>query len=244
MILVAMWCARKQEPDMIGDPVALRIRRDIARPSKALLRRFAGAQTSFVADAQQGWNCLHHSVKPLRTRDRFVGSAVTASGGPRDNLAAMAMLDVARPGDVLVIATGADESGAVVGDHWAAVAKGKGVVAVVTDGLVRDRAGIEKLGPPTFCRGISPNAGYRNGPGEVNATVSMAGVSVSPGDILIGDADGVVVVPLQRAEAVAKALQAVKRAERATEKRVLSGTLQRMWDPDAFTARGVEYLDE
>ena len=227
---------------MIGDPVALRIRQRIDRPSKALLAKFRGAQTSFIADAQQGWNCLHFSIKPLKSSYRFVGPAVTASGGPRDNLAAMAMLDVAKPGDVFVIATGWDESGAVVGDHWAAVAKQIGVIAVVTDGLVRDAAGIEKLGPATFCRGTSPNAGYRNGPGEVNATVSLGAVSISPGDIIVGDRDGVVVVPLERAASVAATLQQVKRAEKATEKRVAASKVRQMWSPDAFATRGVEYL--
>jgi 4-hydroxy-4-methyl-2-oxoglutarate aldolase len=228
---------------MIGDPVALRIRRVIERTPAALVRRFARAQTSFIADAQQGWNCMHHGIKGLTPKQRFAGTAVTASGGPRDNLAAMAMLDVMRKGDVLVIATGDDESGAVVGDHWAAVAKQRGAAGVVTDGLVRDADGIEKLGPPTFSRGISPNAGYRNGPGEVNATVSVGGVSVSPGDIVVGDRDGVVVVPRERAEVVAASLAEVIARERRTEKQVAAGKRKQFWDPGAFATRGVEYLD-
>lgn len=228
---------------MIGDPKAIRIRSKITRPSAALVRKFSRAQTSFIADAQQGWNCLHHSIKGLNPKQRFVGTAVTASGGPRDNLAAMVMLDVIRKGDVLVIATGQDESGAVVGDHWAAVAKQKGAVGVVTDGLVRDAAGIEKLGPPTFSRGLSPNAGYRNGPGEVNGTVSVGGVSVSPGDIIVGDRDGVVVVPLAQAAEVAAALARVIEVEKKTEKLVKAGKRNRFWDPAAFEARGIEYLD-
>ncbi len=228
---------------MIGDPKALRIRRTIERAPGALVRKFARAQTSFIADAQQGWNCMHHGIKGLTPRQRFAGTAVTASGGPRDNLAAMAMLDVMKKGDVLVIATGDDESGAVVGDHWAAVAKQRGAAGVVTDGLVRDADGIEKLGPPTFSRGISPNAGYRNGPGEVNATVSVGGVSVSPGDILVGDRDGVVVIPREHAEAVAAALAEVVKRERQTEKAVAAGQRKQFWDPETFAARGVEYLD-
>jgi 4-hydroxy-4-methyl-2-oxoglutarate aldolase len=228
---------------MIGDPKALRMRKTIQRAPVALVRKFARAQTSFIADAQQGWNCMHHSIKGLTPRQRFAGVAVTASGGPRDNLAAMAMLDVIRKGDVLVIATGADESGAVVGDHWAALAKKLGAVGVVTDGLVRDAAGIEKAGPPTFSRGISPNAGYRNGPGEVNGAVAVGGVCVNPGDIVVGDRDGVVVVPRDRAAEVAAALAEVIRKEADTEKKFKRGQITRMWDPAKFEARGVEVLD-
>jgi regulator of RNase E activity RraA len=232
-----------EEHEMIGDPAAIRIRRNVERPPATLVRKFARAQTSFIADAQQGWNCMHHSIKGLTPRQRFVGTAVTAVGGPRDNLAAMAMLDVLKKGDVLVIATGWDDSGAVVGDHWAAVAKQLGAAGVVTDGLVRDAAGIEKLGPPTFSRGLSPNAGYRNGPGEVNGQVCVGGVCVNPGDIVVGDRDGVVVVPRVRAEEVAAALARVIKAEKEIEKQVKAGKRHQFWDPAKFASRGVEYVD-
>lgn len=228
---------------MIGDPVALIIHTNITRAPVRLVRRFAKAQTSFIADAQQGFGCLHHGIKGLNPKQRFAGTAVTALGGPRDNLAAMAMLDQVNKGDVLVIATGEDESGAVVGDHWAAIAKQKGAVGVVTDGLVRDASGIEKLGPPTFARGLSPNAGYRNGPGVVNGVVSVGGITIAPGDILVGDRDGVVVVPRDQAAEVAKALTLVEKAEVQTEARVLSGKVKQFWNPDAFASRGVIYED-
>lgn len=228
---------------MIGDPVALRIRRKIDRAPKSLVRAFAKAQTSFIADAMQGWNCLHYSIKGLNPKQKFAGSAVTAFGGPRDNLAAMAMIDVAQPGDVLVVATGWDESGAVVGDIWAAVAKQKGVVGVVTDGLVRDAVGCEKLGPPMFARGLSPNAGYRNGPGEINATVSLGGIAISPGDIIVGDRDGVVVIPLAQAAAIKKSLDQVIKAEAEKDKQVKAKKIKSFWEPAKFKDRGIEYLD-
>ena len=228
---------------MIGDPVALVINQTISRAPTSLVRRIAKAQTSFIADAQQGWGCLHYSIKGLNPKQRFAGTAVTASGGPRDNLAAMAMIDYVQKGDVLVIATGSDESGAVVGDHWAAIAKQAGAVGVLTDGLVRDAAGIEKLGPPTFSRGLSPNAGYRNGPGEVNGIVSVGGITIAPGDIIVGDRDGVVVVPKAAAADVAKALTLIEKEERKTEVKVLAGKLKRLWDPAKFADRGIDYRD-
>lgn len=228
---------------MIGDPIALTIHTKIERAPKALVRAFAKAQTSFIADAQQGFNCLHYSIKPVTRKKTFAGTAVTAFNGPRDNLAAMAMLDVCKPGDVLVIATGEDESGAVVGDHWAAVAKQKGAVAVVTDGLVRDTEGIDKKGPATFARGVSPNAGYRNGPGEINGIVSVGGISIAPGDIIVGDRDGVAVIPRLSAAAIKKSLDAVIKAEAKMEKLINGGKRQKFWDPEQFGERGVSYLD-
>ena len=228
---------------MIGDPVALKIRRKIKRPAASLVRAFANAQTSFITDAMQGMNSLHYSIKGLNIKQKFCGVAVTSLNGPRDNLAAMAMLDYAQKGDVLVIATNQDESGAVVGDHWAAIAKQKGVVGIVTDGLVRDAAGCEKMGPPVFCRGLSPNAGYRNGPGEINTPVSVGGVAIFPGDIIVGDRDGVVVVSRDDAPDIKIALAAIKKAEVAKEKEVKAKKIDRFWNPDQFKARGVIYLD-
>jgi 4-hydroxy-4-methyl-2-oxoglutarate aldolase len=228
---------------MIGDPVALKIRRKFKRPSTALVRAFATAQTSFITDAMQGMNAMHYSIKGLNIKQKFCGVAVTALNGPRDNLAAMAMLDFVQKGDVLVIATNQDESGAVVGDNWAAVARQRGVVGIVTDGLVRDATGCEKMGPPMFCRGLSPNAGYRNGPGEINTPVSVGGVVVFPGDIVVGDRDGVVVVPRDEAPDIKVALTAIKKAEAETEKKVKAKKLDRFWNPDQFKTRGVTYLD-
>ncbi|MDH3450833.1 MAG: hypothetical protein OEN20_00320 [Gammaproteobacteria bacterium] len=228
---------------MIGNPIALAITREPARPPQSLVEQFTGAQTSFVADAMQGWNCLHYSIKAQTTQQRFCGIAVTADNGPRDNLAAMAMLDHTTAGDVLVIATGQDESGAVVGDHWAAIAQQLGAVAVVTDGLVRDIEGIDRLGIPVFARGISPNAGYRNGPGSINGVVSIGGVSISPGDILVGDRDGIAVVPQAQAEHVAQRLAAIQLAEREMEEKVSAGQVRKLWNPADFEQRGVAYRD-
>ena len=228
---------------MIGEPIAIRITRNVGRAGPDLIGRFEGAQTSFVADAQQGWNCLHHSIRSQFPAPGFVGTAITARGGPGDLLAAMAMLDVVQPGDVLVIATGGDESGAVVGDNWAEMARNKGAVAVVTDGLVRDLAGIEAVGLPTFSRGTCPNSGHQNGPGEINGVVSVGGVNVSPGDIIVGDRDGVVVVPLAQAAQVATSLEDVVAKEEELGRRIKSGETTSFWDPNRFAHRGVQFRD-
>ena len=228
---------------MIGDPIALTIRRKFERPAKALIDRFRDAQTSFIADAQNGMGVLDYAIKPLDPSMSFIGVATTASGGPRDLLAAMAMLGFVEPGDVRMVATGGDTSGAVIGDHYAAIAKQKGVAAIVTDGLLRDAAGILKVGIPAFCRGLSPNSGFQNGPGEVNLPVSLGGQRVEPGDIVIGDRDGVIVVPRLRAEEVADSLDRVRKLEREAEEKVAAGKLKQLWKEEKFAARGVRYVD-
>jgi 4-hydroxy-4-methyl-2-oxoglutarate aldolase len=227
---------------MIGDPVALTIRRKFERPSKSVMKAFDGAPTGFVTDAYNGKGCLDHTIKPLLTTMRFSGSAVTAYCGPMDNLAAMAVLDFARKGDVIVIATTGDETAATIGDLWAFWAKKIGVVAIVCDGLVRDVEGLLKVGIPVFARGIKPNSAFKNGPGEVNTTVSCGGISISAGDIIVGDRDGVVCVALDEAEHVVERLAVVRKKEAEAEAKVKKGVKLKFWDPEALGDR-LHYID-
>ena len=227
---------------MIGDPVMLTIRRNIQRPSKALLKSFDGMPTGFVTDAYNGKGCLDFEIKPLMPAMAFHGPAITAYCGPMDNLAAMAILDFAKKGDVIVIATSGDDTAATIGDLWAFWAKKIGVAAIVCDGLVRDVAGLLKVGIPIFARGIKPNSAFKHGPGEVNMDVTCGGVAIGPGDIIVGDRDGVVAVPLAQAEQVAAQLEMVKKKESEAEARVKCGEKLKFWDPAALGDR-VRYVD-
>lgn len=227
---------------MIGEPVALTIRRNIARPSAALMKSFRDRPTGYVTDAYNGSGCLDYAIKPLTASMRFCGCAITAYCGPMDNLAAMAILDYAKKGDVVVIATTGDETAATIGDLWAYWAKRIGVVAIVCDGLVRDVPGLLKVRIPIFARGVRPNSSFKHGPGEVNMGVTCGGVAVNPGDIIVGDQDGVVAVPLAAADAVAQQLKEVERKEAAALRRIKRGEKLTFWDSAALGNR-VRYMD-
>ncbi len=228
---------------MIGDPVALTIRRRIKRPSPALMRAFGNTPTGFITDAYNGKGCMNRHVKAIEQRMRFSGSAVTALCPPMDNLAAMAILDFVKTGDVIVLATGGDETAGVIGDLWALRAKQLGVQAIVCDGLVRDVPGLLKVGLPVFARGWVPNSAFKNGPGEINLPVTCGGVAVQPGDVIAGDRDGVVVVPLAEAKGVAAQLELVRRKERETLALVSSGAPRKFWDEAGLKQRGaVRYV--
>lgn len=229
---------------MIGDPVALTVRRSIERPRPALLAKFAGAPSGFVTDAFNGRGCLDHRIRPLEPQMRLCGPALTALCGPGDILAAMAALDYARKGDVIVIAAAGDSGAAKIGDLWAAQARKRGVAGVVCDGLVRDIAGLLRVGLPVFALGWCPNSGFKNGPGSVNAAVSCGGVTVAPGDIVCADRDGVVAVPLAEADQVAAALAEVKKKEAAAEAKLKRGEAFEFWDRAALEARGaLRFID-
>ncbi len=226
---------------MIGDPVALTIRRRIKRPPAALLAKFHGRPSGYVTDARNGGGCMDYAIKPLEPGMRFCGPAVTAFCAPMDILAAMASLDFVRAGDVIVIGTAGSRTAATIGDLWLAAARQKGVAAVVCDGLVRDVKGLLKARVPVFARGVTPNSGFRNGPGEINTGVTCGGVHVAPGDIVVGDRDGVVVVPLAEARSVAASLKLVEQKEAQAERDVAAGT-RRFWNPQSLPGK-LRYLD-
>jgi 4-hydroxy-4-methyl-2-oxoglutarate aldolase len=202
---------------MIENPPLLTIHRGYRRPDKALIEAFRGAQTSHLADAMDGRGALDYQIKPLDPSNAsFVGPALTAFAYPADIAAMFGALSEAQPGDVIVVANDAFTRTAVLGDIAAGMMKNKGVAAFVTDGLARDKAGILATGLPVFCRGIQPNSPAMNGPGVVGAAVTLGDVHVEPGDLIVGDADGVVVVPAGRMRQVLDRLLAVRAAEART----------------------------
>ncbi len=209
---------------MITDPPLLTIRRDFPRPSPELVAAFRGAMTGHVVDAMGGRGCLDYRIKPLDPgHSSLFGTAVTCHCGPADNLALFGALDVARPGDILVAGTDEFTATAITGDLLLGMAKNRGVAGFVTDGMVRDLVGVIGVILPVFCAGLTANSPARNGPGTVGLPIVLGGVQIASGDILVGDRDGIVVVPQDRAAAVLQQLEAVRAAEVALEAKVKAG---------------------
>ena len=209
---------------MITDPPLLTIRRDFPRPSPETVAAFRDAMTGHVVDAMGGRGCLDYRIKPLDpAQSSLVGIAVTCHCGPADNLALFGALDAARRGDILVAATDGFTATSVTGDLLLGMAKNRGVAGFVTDGMVRDLVGAVGVGLPVFCAGLTANSPARNGPGTVGLPIVLGGVQIASGDILVGDRDGIVVVPQDRAAAVLQQLEAVRAAEAALEAKVKAG---------------------
>jgi 4-hydroxy-4-methyl-2-oxoglutarate aldolase len=209
---------------MIKDPPLLRIRRNFPRPSKETLAAFAGVPTGFATDAMNGRGALDYRIKPLaQAKEVMVGVAMTCHCGPADNLALFGALATAEPGDVLLAATDGFTETSVTGDLLLGMAKNRGLKGIVTDGVARDVPGILAVGLPLYCAGVNPNSPARNGPGTVGHPIVIGGVSVMPGDIVIGDGDGIVIVPRADVEAVLKRLEDVKKAEATLDAKVKGG---------------------
>jgi len=197
----------------------------VERPPLALVERFRGASTSFIADAMGGSGALDWRIRPVVGASVF-GVALTCDCGPNDNLALIAAVAESEPGDVIVAATGGFCGAAVTGDLLIGVARNRGVAGFVTDGLVRDLAEIEALGLPIYAMGVTSNSPGKRGPGTVGLPIVCGGVSIASGDLIAGDKDGVVVVPRARIEETLANLERVKAAEAALLEKVRGGLLE------------------
>jgi 4-hydroxy-4-methyl-2-oxoglutarate aldolase len=227
----------------MAEPPALTIRRHWTRPSAEILARWRGTPSGFAVDALGRAGALAHDITPVWEGGAFVGSALTVWTTPRDNLAPYAALSLARPGDVMLIATGEAEGYSVVGDLIIGMMRNCGIVAVVTDGLVRDVAGIRDVGIPCHARGVSPNSPFKNGPGGIGVPISIGGVVIEAGDLIVGDGDGVVVVPRARIDEALAELAEVRKKEAAMDAAVRGGLRLPDWVSQAMDAKPVKWID-
>jgi 4-hydroxy-4-methyl-2-oxoglutarate aldolase len=208
---------------MIEEPPLLRIKQNWTRPDPALLARFTGALTGHVCDAQGGAGAILGPMPLPGLPVGFAGPAITVDAGPADVLAPLAAMRQAKPGDVMVLATGGHMGCAAMGDMLAGMARNAGIIAVITDGPMRDLAGLQEVGLPLFAMGLNPNSPFGSGPGKVGFPVHIGGQRVASGDIIVADSDGAVVVDQTRLSATADALDHVRALESGLEAQVKDG---------------------
>ena len=197
------------------------VRRTHRRVGPNVIAAVKDAHGGFIVDAIGREGALDHRIKPITSKASFSGSALTVQCRPWDNLAAHVALEHIQPGDVLAISTRGFEGASVIGEKLIGMAKNKGAVAVVVDGMARDSAGIDRVGIPVFTRGITANSSHKDGPGTVALPISLGGVSVSSGDLLVGDADGVICVPSWQFDLLVARLSAIVTAEHAMFQQIL-----------------------
>jgi 4-hydroxy-4-methyl-2-oxoglutarate aldolase len=182
---------------------------EIERPSRELIERFRAHDVAKVADAMGGYGIVDPKIKPIQDGMFVVGPAVTVLTRPGDALYVIRAADVAQPGDVIVISGGGCADLAVIGDGISYyMQRARGIAGVIADAGVRDVKGIRELGFPTFARSATVRFGGAQGPGAINVPIACGGVPVNPGDLVMGDDDGVVIVPREDAERVIEATDA------------------------------------
>jgi len=215
-----------------------RVQQQRDRLPSDLVGAFGRFETPDVSDLLNRLYTMASGIRPLTPNaTRIAGLACTVKVFPGDNLMVHKALDLAGSGDIVVIDASASHMTAVLGDMIANKAVHRGIAGFVVDGLIRDLPGIEEIGTlPVFARGVTPIGPLHRGPGEVNYPISCGGIVVNPGDVIVGDENGVVVVPRvvaratldlleERRERSASYVEAVQRGEfsNAWVDRVLAG---------------------
>lgn len=172
---------------------------EYSRPDPAIIARFMKVPTANIGDVMDRMGILDSKISPIWQGAKVAGPAFTVWTRSGDNLAIHRALAVAKKGDVIVVNGGADESRALLGEIMAGKARRSGISGFVIDGAVRDASGIAELSMPVFARALTPAGPYKFGPGKLGITIAVGGVACAPGDIVVGDEDGVVIVPQKEA---------------------------------------------
>ena len=212
---------------MIEEPPRLKINNARKRPTEAQIAAFQGVPTGFVVDAMFGAGAMSAAISPIGFgRDiecLAAGPALTADNRASDIMGTLAALNFLQPGDVLVSAFEAHQGCAAAGDRVSAMIKNCGGVGFVTDGPMRDYAGIVEVGLPCWCSGLVPSSPFTTGPASVGLPVQVGGQRVESGDMIVADRDGVVVVPFAQIDAVIGRLDAVREAELSLDAQLAGG---------------------
>jgi len=197
--------------------------REFVRPDPQVVKRFEGIPTGVVSDTMGRTGSMAAEIKPVWPRAKIVGPALTVRTFPADNLMIHKAVTLAKPGDVLVVNAGGYKDTAVFGDLLGYSCKAHRIAGVVIDGASRDAEGMEAIGFPVFARAVLPMGPFKDSPGAINVPISCGGAAVRPGDIIVGDADGVVVVPMEYAAEVASKAQAAADKEEQMRERLAKG---------------------
>jgi len=202
---------------------------DFERPDVGLIESFRDIPVANIDDSMNRTAAVSYRIKPLN-KARLLGPAFTVKVPEGDNLMFHKAMDMAKPGDVIVIDAGGDPSRAIFGALMINYCKVRGLGGVIVDGSVRDSEELAELDFPVYAIGTTPNGPYKNGPGEINTTITFGGKVVHPGDIIVGDQDGIVVIRPEDAAEIARNANALLEKENGIMNKILNeGSYLRPW---------------
>lgn len=221
-----------------------RIRESFDRPDPDLVERIGRFPTPDISDQMNRLYAMVPAIKNLTDPDlRLLGPACTVKVYPGDNLMVHKSLDLAEPGDVVVVDTSTSSLTAVLGDLVCTKAKHRGISGFLVDGLIRDLPAINALGGlPVFARGVTPIGPLHRGPGELNHAISAGGIVVRPGDLIVGDQNGVVVVPLELVGEMVDRLEQRRALESDYNDAVRRGEFSNEWVDRTLEESGVQIV--
>ncbi len=229
--------AKPKSADIVPGP-GFMIRHTANRPSGNLVEGFRGFETTDVSDMLNRMYTMGGKIRNLVNDKPLVGPAVTVKVYPGDNLMVHKILDIARPGDVVVVDCSGSMTAAVLGDLVANKARHRGIAGFIIDGLVRDVPGLVECDLPVYALGVTPFGPLHRGPGEINYPISCGGIVVNPGDIITADKSGVTVVPKEAAADTLERLEANREKLAEYVQAVKMGIFSNAWVDTQLAADG------
>jgi len=220
--------------------VGFRILPVAKRPDKKLLAELAKMVTPHLSDSMERLYAGGAQLRPMHDGSKLCGPAFTVRTSPGDNLLVHKAIDIAEPGDVIVVDAGGVNDNAIIGELMSARAEQRGVAGMVIWGAIRDSAELRQGRFPVYAAGVTHRGPYKNGPGEINVAISIGGMTVNPGDVIVGDSDGLVAIPQDQAEAILASAKAILAKEEKSMKEIKAGTVDRGWVDKALKEKGYQ----
>lgn len=218
--------------------IGFRIFGDVSRPDALLVEQFVGLASSNLADAMGRFHFMDPGIA-MRTGLPLCGLAVTVMARPADNLMVHKAMEIASPGDIIVVNTSGNTTSAVFGELMGNSAVAARLGGLVVDGAIRDVSALADLGFPAFSRSVSAGGCDKDGPGEINVPIACGNTVVMPGDIIVGDLDGAVVVPREDADHVLTLVRALMEREVRRVAEIRSGVVFKAEINDTLRSKGV-----
>ncbi|KUM44476.1 MULTISPECIES: RraA family protein [Pseudomonas] len=200
--------------------------------------RYREVPVANVSDSMNRMTAGGSRLRPMHRQGVLAGPALTVKARPGDNLMLHYALDIAQPGDVIVVDAGGDLTNALIGEMMVAYAVKRGVAGIVINGAIRDAANIGAGDFPLFAAGISHRGPYKDGPGEINVPIAIDGMVIEPGDLIIGDDDGLLCVPYDQVAEVYDRATAKHAAEEKQMRQIAEGTNDRSWVLESLKKKG------
>lgn len=211
------------------------------RVDKNLVEQYRNVVTPHISDNLNRMHAVASQLRPYHKEGKLLGTALTVKTRPGDNLLVHKAIDMAFPGEVIVVDAGGDTTNAIVGEIMLQLARKKGITGFIIDGAIRDTAAFKNDDFPVYARGITHRGPYKDGPGEINVPVSIAGMLVNPGDLILGDEDGLVAVPQEVAAELLEKVKVQEASENKMFESIENGTVDRSWVDKTLKQKGCEF---
>ena len=206
--------------------------------SSEVVEKFRPIPVANISDCMWRMTAGGARLRPMHDGSLLAGPALTVRTRPGDNLLVHKALELAQPGDVVVVDAGGDLTNAIIGEIMTTYAQTRGLAGIVINGAIRDCGAIRRGSLPVYAAGVTHRGPYKDGPGEINTVIALDGMTITPGDLILGDEDGLLCVPFEQVDAIYAAATAKQEVEARMMAEIAAGTLDTSWIDARMKAQG------